>query len=363
MPFISNRGDAGSRLWIILERPYSSDTEKGFLLSGGMGNVYAKMFAEAGLNINDAYVTCRRPDTDAVGNFRVVESDLNNYRPPFILAVNEVGAQYLPELTVKGDKTLFKGQLQKNAGSLLSSSMLSYPHYMMPVFGPDRCVADWTERNVTTYIDFQKIREELKYYRQYQKLQPLPERTLKYHDMPIDELLGYLEGMMDCEYVSDDIENPVYQTKTYAPHPGYPVLLGLASSPQFGISFKLFRDDPSENRVLWRTLARLFSRVKLIGQNFFNYDSFFHNALGFDLDLSKIRDTLHRHHILWPELSHKLQFLTRQYTREPYYKDEGHSWSYKHMDRYRRYNCLDACVTYEVFLGQEEEFKQRPHLA
>jgi hypothetical protein len=278
------------------------------------------------------------------------------------LVVNEAGATYLPELTIKGNKEMWKGQLQKNVGSLLHSTKLSYPHYMMPVYGPDRCVADWTERNVTTYIDFQKLRGELEYFRSVQTLQPLPERKLIFHDMPIDELLGHLEGMMNCEYVSDDIENPVYQTKQFAPHPGYPVLLGLASSPSFGISFKLFRDDPSENRLLWRKLALLFSKVKLIGQNFFNYDAMFHNMLGFDLDLSKIHDTLLRHHILWPELSHKLQFLTRQYTREPYYKDEGHSWSYKYMDRYRRYNCLDACITYEVFLGQQEEFKQRKQL-
>jgi hypothetical protein len=58
-----------------------------------------------------------------------------------------------------------------------------------------------------------------------------------------------------------------------------------------------------------------------------------------------------------------LQFLTRQYTREIFYKDEGHSWNLKNMNKLRRYNCLDVCVTYEVYDEQEEEFKRRGHLA
>jgi hypothetical protein len=101
---------------------------------------------------------------------------------------------------------------------------------------------------------------------------------------------------------------------------------------------------------------------EILGQNFFNYDAYYYDALGFRIRMDVVKDTLHRHHILWPELSHKLQFLTRQYTREPYYKDESSHWTPKQLDRYRRYNCLDACITYEVYLGQEEEFTQRSHL-
>ena len=362
MPYISNRGGAGSRLWIVMERPFSSDEEKGFLCSGGMGGALAKMFSEAGMNINDCYITCRRPNTDAPTAVSNVEGALNQYRPPFVMAMNEVGNVFLSELRSKKDPEEFKGQLQKNAGSLLSSPSLQYPHYMMPFYGPDRCMADWTERNVTTFFDFQKMREELLYFKKHQTLQPLPERVLKFEDLPFDELLCYIDQMTDSPYVSTDIENPVYKTKDYYPHPGYPILLGLANSAKFGISFKLFRDKPSENRELWRRLEKMFLNVTLIGQNFFNYDTFLLRAIGFSVNLEKIQDTLLRHHSLWPELPHKLQFLTRQYTREPYYKDEGHNWSYKHMNSYRRYNCLDVCVTYEVWEQQEDEFKQKPHL-
>ncbi|MDR3392460.1 MAG: hypothetical protein P4L77_12085 [Sulfuriferula sp.] len=345
-----------------MERPFSSDVDKGFLCSGGMGNALDKMLREAGVSLNDCYVTCRRPNTDAPNAVSNVEGALSQYQPPFILAMNEIGNVFLPELRAKKDPEEYKGQLQKNAGSLLISPNLHYPHYMMPFYGPDRCMADWTERNVTTFFDFQKLREELKYYHNHHKLQPLPERVLKFHDMELDELLGYIDQMIASPYVSNDIENPVYRTKDYYPHPGYPILIGLANSPRFGISFRLFRDKPSENRELWKRLEKMYLNVTTIGQNFFNYDSYFYKMLGFSLNLHKIQDTLQRHHILWPELSHKLQFMTRQYTREPYYKDEGHNWSYKYMNNYRRYNCLDACVTYEVWEQQEEEFNARPHL-
>jgi hypothetical protein len=363
MPYIANRGNQKSPLWIVVDRPYDSDIKAGVLFSGGMGFVYEKMFREAGMDMNNFYIASRRPNTDNIGAVSIIEKEIEFYKPPLILVVNEVGNFFLPELRTKKDPEAYRGQLQKNAGSLLQSSMLSYPHYMMPVYGPDRCVADWAERNITTYIDFQKMRDELAYFKKHNTLQPLPQRTLKYQDMELDELLSYIDDFMNYPIIADDIENPIYRTKDYAPHPGYPLLLGLAKSSTFGISFKLFRDKPSENRELWRRLDKLFCTVKLLGQNIFNYDALFHEALGFGIDVNRMADTLIRHHILWPELSHKLQFMTRQYTREPYYKDESQSWGIKAMDRYRRYNALDACITMEVYQGQDEEFKQRGHLA
>lgn len=360
MPYLSNRGSPTAPIWIVTEKPFPSDIPKGYLWSGSLASVYDKMLREAGINNQDIYIITRRPHTEDASCFQIVETDINYHKPPFILLLDEVGGHYLDELKVKGE--FQRGQLQKYAGSLLSSPEFTYPHYAIPLYGPQFCVADWTERNITTYIDMQKLRDELTYYRSNGTLRTLPTRTLKFGDIEFDELLSYIERFKNAKYISNDIENPVYKTELYKPHPGYPFLLGLADSPTFGISFELFRKDIKETRKLWRELAEMFANVITIGQNFFNYDAYFENALGFNLGLSKIQDTLIRHHILWPELSHKLQFLTRQYTREPYYKDEGHHWSLKYLNRYRRYNALDACVTYEVFLGQEEEFKLRSHL-
>lgn len=363
MGLIHNRGDKNSRIWIILERPYSSDTAKGYLLSGGMGYVLERMLKEASLDLQRCYCCSRRPDSDSSSSFSVLENDLNYYKPPLILVLGEVGKHFLPELRSK-EPEQWKGQLQKNAGSLLRSPLLNYDHYMMPIYALDRLVADWTERNVTTYIDLQKFRDEMLYWVQHGTLQSLPQRRLIYGNLELQEILRYFDRFSRANLLSVDIET-VYPRKgsAFLKHPGYPITVGIADSRDFGISFNLFREEPRENRILWRALDELLRGKALLGQNFFNFDALFFEALGFSISLDKVQDTLLRHHILWPELPHKLQFLTRQYTREPYYKDEGHGWSIKYMDKLRRYNCLDVCVTYEVWEAQEEEFKQRPYLA
>lgn len=364
MPRITNRGNPSSKIWIILERPYESDTKKGYLLSGGMGNVLEKMLKEAGLSIEECYCCSRYPYTEAGGSFAVVENELNFHKPPFILILGEAGWHLLPELRSKSIEN-WKGQLQKNAGSLLRSPFLQYPHYMMPAYTPDRLVADWTERNVTTYIDLQKLRDEYNFWKTHGTLQELPIRRLVYGNLEIHEVYQHLERFSNSPLLSIDIET-VYPRKgsAFLAHPGYPITIGIADSDDFGISFNLFRDSVSENRILWRTLDKVLRTCGgILGQNFFSFDALFFESLGFSIPLGKVKDTLLRHHILWPELSHKLQFLTRQYTREPFYKDEGHGWSLKSMDKLRRYNCLDVCVTFEVYKAQEEEFMQRPQLA
>jgi hypothetical protein len=366
MPYITPRGDPKAPIWFILQAPYGSDIPKGILLSGGMGNVFDKMLKEAGISFSDCYFCCRAPNSDDTHAFSDIDGTLSNYHPPFIGVLGEVGAWFLPEeLQERGrdNDDFSKGQLQKYAGSLLSCKKLSYPHYMMPLYGPDRCAADWAERNVTTYVDLQKLKGEFDYWKKHQKLMPLPERKLEYGDLDVQQILSHFDRFRNSNLLSIDIET-VYprQKSAFLPHPGYPITIGIADSSSFGISFKLFQDKPDDNRNLWRGLDNLITGKKLLGQNFFNFDALFFEALGFRIQLCQVQDTLVRHHILWPELSHKLQFMTRQYTREPYYKDEGHGWSIKNMSRLRRYNCLDVCVTFEIFEAQEAEFATRPHL-
>ena len=75
-----------------------------------------------------------------------------------------------------------KTQLNKYVGSLLTRETLNWPHYAIPVYGPDKCAQDWTERNVSTYIDFQKLRDEMEFWKRTGTIQPLRERRLLYGD-------------------------------------------------------------------------------------------------------------------------------------------------------------------------------------
>jgi hypothetical protein len=364
MPYIHPSGSPSARIWIICDQPLSTDIQKGFLFSGGMGYIFKKMLEDAG--IKDYYITCRRPDTDNPKDYRALDSDLLHYKPPFIIALDEVGQWFCECMKPSKQQKSFKGQLSKYVGSLLTAdnNMVPYPHYIIPLAGPQQYIQDWSERNITTYFDMQKIREEFFFYLKHGQLQPLPFRDLRYKEMGLDEILGYFERFKKANLLSIDIETCYPKGDSeFKPHPGYPITIGIADSPSFGISIDLFRANNKETVILWRELAYLLESIPNLGQNYFNFDSHYLKALGFKIDLTKAQDTLIRHHILWPELSHKLQFQTRQYTREVFYKDEGHGWNFKNMNKLRRYNALDVTVTMEIYLQQQEEFLERKEVA
>lgn len=365
MKIIHPKGSPSSQVWVIIDRPYPQDEPKGFVYSGGYGYVWDKMMRDAG--IQDYYVVARFDDMDDKFSYHSVESDLELYKPPIIITIEEAGKHFCKELekkfTKKKNLNEKDSDIEKYAGSLLISPILSYPHYIIPSFAPDTVVKDWSLRDVIISLDLGKCRSELDYFRQNGKLQPLPERTLKYEINDFEELKSYLERFRSAKLLSNDIETVYTNTKSaYYPHPGQIVTIGLSDSPDFGISFNLFRENKIETVELFKILNNLFKTVPQLGQNFFNFDLFRYEALGFEIDSSKVQDTLIRQHILWPELPKSLQFMARQYTRQPYWKDEGHHWNLKDMKLLRRYNCLDVCCTLEIYNAQEEEFKSRPYL-
>lgn len=285
MPLIHTRGNPMSRIWVIFERPFSTDEAKGFICSGGMGFAFQKMLEEGGLKMSDVFCCCRFPDTDVPMGF--VAPDLETYKPPLIFVVGAAGSWYLPELRAVGKQTSHKTQLNKWVGSLLRSDMLAWDHWMMPLLDPQDLMADWTERNVTTYIDIAKLRDELEFWKKHGVVQPLRQRTLLSHDMEDDEVLSHLDSFRSSPFLAEDIET-VYPkgkgSKYKGVHPGMPITFGIANSPEFGVSFNLFRTTPSATREVWRAFDRLHSEgATIIGQNFFNFDSLFYNMLGISL--------------------------------------------------------------------------------
>ena len=107
-------------------------------------------------------------------------------------------------------------------------------------------------------------------------------------------------------------------------------------------------------------MDEILQKKVIVGQNFCSFDAHWLRALGFSVNLNKIQDTLIMHHILWPGLRHKLEFIGMQYSRQPYWKEEGHSWSPRDgLDKLMNYNCLDTMVTYEAYLAMKEEFHER----
>jgi len=370
--YVHPKGNPTAPVWIILNKPLSGDEDKGYLFSSPQGYVFDKMLAEAG--ITDYYVIVQKPDTANTSAAGSWESSLHTYKPPIIIPLGSAGNWLVEEMRFKYQKKNYNpdmdSELSKYAGSLLSSNMgnkLDWPHYIIPTFEPMDVIRQWKIRDIVVSCDLSKAAAELEYWRNNgHSIQPLPKRTHKITFESFDELLSIIDDFLNYDIISNDIETiyPKAPTKTqpsqfYGILPGYPVVIGLAPSIDFGISFDCFRDSVVETRELWKHLAKLFWEVPSLGQNFFNFDANYYEALGFRFPLEKCRDTLIQHHILWPELKHTLQFQTRQYTRERYYKDEGHGWSTKNTTMLKTYNVKDVCVTMEIYLAQLEELKQR----
>lgn len=374
---ISPKGSPASRLWVLAEAPLAKDSQKGYLFSSPMGWSYDKMLVEAGLT--NYFVTYMDEDNVTSPQYKDnVIAQINNYKPPLILALDTAGKWLLPgKFRGKNPKDV-RANISRQAGSLLASDLLSYPHYIMPTFGPQACINMWTERAVVKYIDLAKLADEYKYWNDNGQLQDLPPRQLDIDtDKDFPKLLDRLHSWCTSphKYLSADIESVYPRDKSeYKGHPGYPVLLGLALNKVRGMSFHVFREDPKETKLLWKALSELFYAKIIIGQNYYNYDDWLLGLIGMParrfvapttanpVGSVGIYDTMFAHHVLWPELSHKLQLLTRQYTRQPYYKDENSGAGKKVRDQWMRYNALDACVTYEVFEELEKEFDGRPHL-
>ncbi len=344
---------------------------KGYIWSGGHNYTQRKVWRLSGLP--DPYIYVLKPcigatyDEDA--KFSELIIALCDAGTPFILPTStNLFTRFCPSNVYKSQgKALFK----KYAGNLLNSPSLNYPHFVIPQYDPEFINANYDYHEIQAFIDLGHVKEEWEYWQSHDHtLQPLPARTLVTEPV-YDELLSFLyrcrfeHNNGTLAYISVDIETvrPKKKTPLYIlGHPGYPYTISLAISSTYGISFSFWDYSDIQLVKIWRELDYLLQSVPIIGQNFSVFDAHFLEALGFQPDLHKFQDTLIRHHILWPSLEHKLQFQTKQYTREPFYKDEGKNWSPKDKGALMRYNALDTTVTYEIFLAQEKEFQEKPHL-
>lgn len=364
MSLIANHGDPANPIWVVITEPYEKDSEHQTLFSCGYGYNFKKVWKLAGLP--DPYICSVKPclgaTYDNLTRLNMLQADIEQYKPILIVPLDDNVLNFLvPETTQQKEKN---SSLRKWAGSLLQSRFIKYPHYVIGSHEPEWVTRNWDYHEIQAFIDFGHVKEEYDFWGSNGRLNPLPQRRL-ITEPSFTDLLDYLLSCGNLPYISLDIETIRPRKGTFyhdLKHPGYPYTCAIAKSPHDAISFSYWDYPPEQAIRIWRVFDELLQKVPQIGQNYFTFDSHFKEALGFKLCLDRCSDTLIRHHILWPGLEHKLQFQTKQYTREPYYKDEGKSWSSKYKRQLMIYNAKDAAVTYEVWLAQEKEFDDRPHL-
>lgn len=362
------RGNFNSPIWCVLYEPTKEDVNTNIALSGSIGYGWDSLVKDAGLP-DDIFIKVMREglthaDLQQEDRFWLdnLISVIKVSKPSIIIAYGaEITQLLVPDTRSK--KKPFKCQLEKYAGSILQSPWLDYPHYIIPVQPMEFIWANYDYKTIAQNLDLGHVKEEYEYFKLNNKLNPLPQYEFILEPHPL-VLLEYLSSIRNSTYLSADIETIGHKKSRdhNQVRAGYPYTLGLADSSTRGCSFSFWDYELDYLVKIWRELEFLFKNVPQIGQNYFTFDAHFLEALGFTLCLERCQDTLIRHHILYPELPHKLQFQTKQYTRQSYYKDEGKSWTPKRKKDLMRYNALDVVCTYEIFNKQEEDFNDRPHL-
>jgi uracil-DNA glycosylase family 4 len=362
--YVGFRGHPRNPIWIVGEAPGADEDQAGTPFVGSSGRELDRMLVEAGLSLNDiCFVNpykVRPPEND-IERFEETgitkqESEaqfleeLNEYKPAFIVPVGGTALQILCGFTI--DPKDKESKISKWRGSILSSEELLWFHYVIPNFHPAYILREWSDRDVAVFI-FRRVKEEFDFLRSTGKHQPLPARELIV-DPSYDEAREYLRGLLnDNKPVSADIELLARRV---------PICIALSNRRDSAISVSFFDYPPAQQGVLWRLLEAILQK-RIIGQNWTTFDTNWMEAMGFSGGCESCDDTLVRHHVLHPEMSHKLDFQVMQYTREPFYKDEGKGWQLREgLPKLKRYNCKDAACTLEVFEEQELEFADNPRL-
>ena len=368
LKFVGHRGNLGAPIVFVGEAPGADEDSSGFPFVGPSGRLLDAMISEGGLDANVCWFTnpykTRPPDNklsrlDELGIKRETFLDeffeeLNATKPTFIVACGATPLNILCPHTAS--KTDDETKIGKWRGSLLTSPRLGWPHYVFPIFHPAFLLRTWDEKYFNTFL-LAKLAQEFSYWKANGRIQPLPLRSIL-HSPTFDESVGYLaECLASPDIISVDIE--LLRRK-------YPYTISFATSSVSAISIAFADYTDNQAARVWRLMGRVLSSKKVLGQNYTNFDMYWLCAMGLQPNISMVDDTRIRHAVLWPELSHKLDFMTIQYTREPYYKEEGKGWSKirggEGLRQLKTYNCKDTLVTREIYDVQELEFNDKPEL-
>lgn len=363
--YVGFRGDPHSPIWIVGEAPGADEDQAGVPFVGSSGRELDRMLAEAGISlsmccfVNPYKVRPPENDIERIEETGITKQifeeqfleELTEYHPPFIVPVGGTSASILCAFTI--DPKDKETKISKWRGSLLTSEILRWPHYIIPNFHPAYILREWSDRAVSVFV-FSRLKEEFDFWNQNGNHQPLPEREL-IADPSFGEAQGYLQECLAHDGpISEDIELLARRV---------PICIAFSHNPKSAVSISLFDGDVSNLKILWRLIDQIHRTKRLVGQNWSTFDANWVEALGLDGGVALLDDCLVRHHVLHPEMSHKLDFQVMQYTREPYYKDEGKGWLLREgMQKLKRYNCKDSACTLEVFERQEEEFHDNPSL-
>lgn len=371
LTYVGVRGSFTSPICVVGEAPDADEEQSGIPFTGGSGREQDRMLKEAGIYPHDVWFTnpykTRPPENDLdrlpelgidVGLHELAFfEELRIYKPTIIIAAGATPMRLLCPQTRVWDRKKETWPIGKWRGSILTSPKLDWPHYVIPVQHPAFILREWTERQIAI-LCYAKAKEEWDFVHKYGCLNPLPSRNLIVAPS-YDAAFSYLYHITESKTpISVDIEI-LWQRKDkrLGITPKRLVYtIAFAPSATESLSLCLWDYPVSQLAKLHSLMQKILTNNVIIGQNFTTFDSHWLATVALWPNVVNVRDTLVRHHVLYLELPHDLAFQGMQYTRQPYWKDEGRQWhATDDKSQLLRYNALDAAVTYEIFERQEEE--------
>jgi DNA polymerase len=357
--YVPGKGNPHATVVIVGEAPGREEDKKGEPFVGASGNLLDQLLDEIGLTREEIYITNvvkQRPPGNDFSTLYEDSSrskptkDLTEWRESLIDELREVRPNLVVTLGGEALKALGEGRkgIAKWRGSVFWNESLGCK--VLSTFHPAYIFRSPADRPVLS-ADFRKIDRNTG-----------PEMPDPGWDFLIEP--SFDETMSELERIQKEKPLISFDLETLSNHIR---CVGIASSPQRAIcipfvrvqstptvpgsgsfSFGSQRGDywsADEEVLLVEKIREVMEdpSIPKVAQNF-SFDATI-LAMRWGIHVKGLLlDTMHAHHVNWPELLMGLDFLTSLYTDHPHYSNHNAA-----VDREEwEYNCKDCVITLEI---------------
>jgi len=350
MKLVKGIGPMDAKIAFIGEAPGAEEERAGIPFVGSAGKLFSELLRSAGIMREYCYVTNvvkERPPRNDIGKFirfgkggHAIETPA--YKEYVMMLKDELDQLSANVLVPLGNVPLYAltghTAVTKRAGSVFESSLLP-GRKVIPTIHPSAALRMFLWRYDIVH-DLMRIKEESEF----------PEIRHPEREMVIKpsfaETIEFLGELAEQPIIAVDIEVSAGEVSCIA--------LSISPAKIISIPFVIHNEyfPIEQEREVWKRIARILEDPTQthVGQNM-SFDAWF-LYLRYGIRVSNIEDTMVAQKIVNPDFPMGLDYITRIYTKEPYYKDEGKK-SGGFMGGGNRqfwlYNARDAAVTHEAY--------------
>lgn len=353
-------GPKDAKIMLVGEAPGAQEAKQGKPFVGPAGKLLNECLRYAGINRQECYITNvikERPPKNNIKPFinlsadspisgtsmgeraieyiEMLEQEIRTVDPNVIVPLGSVANWAL---------TGIRKGITKWRGSIIESTLVPSKK-VIPCIHPSAALRMYIWRYFIIF-DLQRVRDESSF-------PEIREPAINLIIGPsFRESIDYLHACENNSRISFDIE--VYNEEVSC--------ISFSHSGSSAISIPFIYEngayfDPEQELEIWLKIADLLedNSIEKLAQNA-NFDtSFLFRKYG--IKAHNLEDTMIAEAILYPDFPKGLDFITTQYTKIPYYKDDG-KFTQQNNRKFWLYNAKDAIVLMQAFPAQETELNR-----